>query len=285
MMNPMLLVMDIGNTETELGLFPMREDGTAAAELVAHWRVSTPQQQTADEHGVLLRQLFTVQGLEPKQVRGIIVASVVPPLDSLIRTVCERTFGVKAIFVEPGVRTGMPVHYDNPAEVGADRIANSVAAFERCKQSAIVVDFGTAITFDAIGPKGEYLGGVIARGVNLCAVALFAKAARLPRVEVKRPAKVIGTNTVESLQSGFFHGYVGLVDGILERLMGEMGVVPVLGTGSMAPFLAAGSRYLTEVDETLTLTGLRLIWERNRVRNPVRNPERNPERKSHAQSD
>jgi type III pantothenate kinase len=263
MMNPMLLVLDIGNTETELGLFPLREDGSTVPELVAQWRVSTAQQQTPDEHGVLLRQLFAVQGLEPKQVRGNIVASVVPPLDSLIRSVCERTFGIKAIFVEPGVRTGMPVHYDNPSEVGADRIANSVAAFERCKQSCIVVDFGTAITFDVIGPKGEYLGGVIAPGINLSAEALFARAARLPRVEVKRPAKVIGSNTVESLQSGFFHGYVGLVDGILERLHGEMGVVPVLGTGSMAPFLAAGSRYLTEVDETLTLTGLRLIWERN----------------------
>jgi type III pantothenate kinase len=259
----MLLVIDIGNTETELGLFPLREDGTAAPELAAHWRISSTRQQTADEYGVLIRQLFAMQGLELETVNGIIVASVVPPLESLVRQMCERYFGIKALFVEPGIKTGMPVHYDNPTEVGADRIVNAVAAYEKCKQSCVVVDFGTATTFDAVSAKGEYLGGVIAPGIGISAEALFARAARLPRVDVKRPPHVIGSNTVHSLQSGLFHGYVGLVDGILERMLGELGAARVIATGGMAEFIASGSRFLSEIDDALTLTGLRIIWDRN----------------------
>jgi type III pantothenate kinase len=259
----MLLVLDIGNTETELGLFPLREDGTAAPELAAQWRISTAQKQTADEYGVLIRQLFAMRELELSAVHGIIVASVVPPMESLLRQMCERYFGIKALFIEPGIKTGMPVHYDNPAEVGADRIVNAVAAYEKYKQSCVVVDFGTATTFDAVSSRGEYLGGVIAPGIGISAEALTLRTARLPRVDFKRPPHVIGSNTVHSLQSGLFYGYVGLVDGILERLLAELGPARVIATGGMAQFIATGSRFLSEIDEALTLTGLRIIWDRN----------------------
>jgi type III pantothenate kinase len=184
-------------------------------------------------------------------------------MESLVRHMCERYFGTRALFIEPGIKTGMPVHYDNPAEVGADRIVNAVAAYEKCKQSCVVVDFGTATTFDAVSARGEYMGGVIAPGISISAEALFARTARLPRVDIKRPPHVIGSNTVHSLQSGLFHGYVGLVDGILERLLAELGPARVIATGAMAHFIAGGSRFLSEIDDALTLTGLRIIWERN----------------------
>jgi type III pantothenate kinase len=268
----MLLVLDVGNTETELGLFRLRPDGTASPELTAHWRIATSQKQTADEYGVLLRQLFATCGLEPSAVHGLIVASVVPPMERMLREMSERYVGergggpkggVKALFIEPGIKTGMPVHYDNPAEVGADRIVNAVAAYEKFKQACIVVDFGTATTFDAISGHGEYLGGAIAPGIGISAEALFERAARLPRVEIKRPPHVVGSNTVHSLQSGLFFGYVGLVDGVLERMLGELGPAKVVATGGIAPFIAGGSRFLCEIDDALTLTGLRIVWERN----------------------
>src|SRR5580693_10526931 len=198
----MLLVLDVGNTNTVLGVFEAATggDGTQYGPLIANWRVSTTKTQTVDEYGVLFRNLFAMHGLEVGSVQGIVISSVVPPLDSTLREVCEKYFQSRPLFIEPGVKTGMPVHYDNPAEVGADRIVNSVAAFEKYGGPCIVVDFGTATTFDCVSAKGEYLGGVISPGIGISADALFQRTARLPRVEIRKPARVIGTNTVGSLQ-------------------------------------------------------------------------------------
>jgi type III pantothenate kinase len=207
----MLLTMDVGNTDTVLGLFREKE-------LVAHWRLTTVHNQTVDEYGILTRNLFTLSGLDREAMEGIIISSVVPPVNSTLAEMSERYFHLQALFVEPGVKTGMPVHYDNPQEVGADRIVNGVAAFRKYGGPCIVVDFGTAITFDAISERGEYLGGVIVPGIGISAEALFARAARLPRVEIKDPGKIIGTNTITSMQAGLYYGYLDLVDGVLARL-------------------------------------------------------------------
>jgi type III pantothenate kinase len=253
----MLLTIDVGNSNTVLGVF-------RGEELIANWRLTTEHAQTVDEYGVLTRSLLSLADLDQKAITGVMISSVVPPVNWTLGEMARRYLGKKALFVEPGVRTGMAVLVDNPMEVGADRIVNGVAAFHNYGGPCIVVDFGTAITFDVISAKCEYLGGVIAPGIGITSEALFTRTARLPRVEIKDPGKVIGTNTVTHMQAGLYYGAVDMVDGMLTRIKAELkSEAVVVATGGQARLVARGSKQIKHIDEFLTLTGLRLIWEKN----------------------
>jgi type III pantothenate kinase len=254
----MLLALDAGNTNITIGLF----DGPRLAN---RWRLRTIHEQTADEWGILFRNLFSLEGLAFERVEGIIIASVVPPLDAALAEMSARYFGCDAVFVNHTTDIGLTIRYDNPREVGADRLVNSVAALHCHGAPCIVVDLGTAITFDAVTAHAEYLGGIICAGIGISIEALFSRTARLPRVDFREPDKLIGTNTVGSIQSGLYYGAVAMIDGILERLLAELGPeTRTIATGGQAPLIVRGSKLVRDIDEDLTLKGLHLIWGRIR---------------------
>jgi type III pantothenate kinase len=257
----MLLAIDVGNTNIVLGVFD-------AGTLIRSWRLHTQRERTADELGLLVDGLFAHSKIDRMKVGGVILGSVVPPLTTTTRTMVEQYFGVKALTIEPGLDTGMPILYDNPSEVGADRIVNGVAAYERFGRGAgrplIVVDFGTATTLDAITPRGEYLGGAICPGVQISADALFQRAARLPRIDVRKPERIVGRTTVGAMESGLFYGYVGMVEGLVRRMSDELGGNALcVATGGLASVIAPETPLIQHVDPDLTLHGLRIVWERN----------------------
>ena len=254
----MILVFDIGNTNIVLGVYKGKE-------LVEHWRVSTFPLRTADEYGMLLRNLLKFAGIELSEIKDIVISSVVPPLMLALEQMAQKYFGVTPLVVEPGIKTGLAIRYENPKEIGADRIVNAVAGYELFGGPLIIVDFGTATTFCAISAKGEYLGGVIVPGIVVSTEALFERAAKLPRVEFIRPPSVIGKNTVHGIQSGIIYGFAGQVNEIVRRMKMEMGGhALVIATGGLAELIAKETGVIDRVEPLLTLVGLRIVYERNK---------------------
>lgn len=258
----MLLVIDVGNTNIVFGIYKDEK-------LIYNWRVATDKSRTADEYGLLFNQIVQFNGLNIKEIKDVIISSVVPNLINTLPLMCRQYFNIEPIVIGPGVKTGMNIKYDNPKEVGADRIVNAVAGYEMYGGPLIVVDFGTAITFDAISEEGDYLGGVITPGIKISSEALFTRTAKLPRVEIFKPDNIIGKNTVNSIQSGLSYGYVGLVDYIIEKMIEELAPntkdkVRVVATGGLASFISKESKFIQTVDQMLTLEGLRIIYNRNR---------------------
>jgi type III pantothenate kinase len=255
----LLLAFDIGNTNMVIGVYKGKD-------LIISWRIATDRQKTADEYGILMQNLFFFHKIDHREVKDIIFSSVVPPIIGALEEMAKKYFNKKPLIVGPGTKTGMPILYENPREVGADRIVNAVAAYEKYGGPLIIADFGTATTFCCISAKGEYLGGAITPGINISTEALFQRTAKLPKVELVTPKKVIGKNTVNAIQSGIIYGYSGLVDGIVKRMKKELGggAIKVIATGGIAKLIAGNSETIDEVDDLLTLEGLRLIYERNR---------------------
>ena len=253
----MLLVMDVGNTNTSLGVFK-------GDELVASWRLTAERARTVDEYGVHARNLFALAGLDFQAITAVAIASVVPQLNHTLKRMSEVYFHLTPLFIDHTTDTGLTILYEPASDVGADRIVDAVAAMHKYGTPCIVVDFGTATNFEVIDDGGKYLGGVLTPGINISSDALFARAARLPRVAIERPQRVIGTSTLTALQSGLYYGYAGLVDGIVRRMIEELGRRPrVVATGGLAPLIATASEFIDEVDPTLTLDGLRMVYERN----------------------
>ncbi len=254
----MLLVIDIGNTNIVFGVY--KEET-----LVNHWRLSTAIQKTVDEYAILLNSLIYFEKIKLHDIQSAIISCVVPPLLMPFQQLCSKYIGIEPVVVEPGIKTGMPILYENPQEVGADRIVNAVAGYELCKKALIIVDFGTATTFDYVTPKGEYQGGVIAPGMMISLEALFERASKLPRVELVKPKDIIGRNTVTAMQAGIIYGYVSLVDGIVKRMKDKVKTDPyVIGTGGLANIIYKESETIDEVDELLTLKGLKILHEKNK---------------------
>jgi len=254
----MLLVIDIGNTNIVFGVY----DGDT---LVNHWRLSTVIQKTIDEYAILLNSLLYIEKIKLSEIESAIISCVVPPLLIPFDMLCRKSIGIRPILVEPGIKTGMPILYENPSELGADRIVNAVAGYEKHRKALIIVDFGTATTFDYITAKGEYVGGAIVPGIMISLEALFERASKLPRVELVKPRGIIGKNTVQAMQSGIIYGYVGLVDGIVHKMKQELKTDPyVIATGGLATLISKESETINEVDEFLTLSGLKILYEKNK---------------------